>query len=280
VVGYVKKLVKGSSFILDSEAVGFDAKTRKYLPFQNISQRIKRKYGIDEMQKKLPVEVNIFDIVYYEGKNLVNEPFEERRKLIEKIVTEDQMKLVLAKKKVAHNLKEVEAFFKEAVDKGNEGIMIKNFKAPYKPGSRVGYMLKLKPTIDTLDLVVVGAEWGEGKRAKWLSSFTIACTNDEGKFLEVGKVSTGLKEKKEEGVSFDEMTEVMKPLITKEKGKEVSVRPKIVVSVMYSEIQKSPTYQSGYALRFPRFIAIRYDRGKDDVATLDMIQELYDKQKR
>lgn len=280
VVGYVRKLVKGSSFILDSEAVGFDAKTRKYLPFQNISQRIKRKYGIDEMQKKLPVEVNIFDIVYYEGKNLVNEPFEERRKLIEKIVTEEQMRLVLAKKKVAHNLKEVEAFFKEAVDKGNEGIMIKNLRAPYKPGARVGYMLKLKPTIDTLDLVVVGAEWGEGKRAKWLSSFTIACINDEGKFLEVGKVSTGLKEKREEGVSFDEMTEVMKPLITKEKGKEVSVRPKIVVSVMYSEIQKSPTYQSGYALRFPRFIAIRYDRGKDDVATLDTIEELYHQQKR
>jgi DNA ligase-1 len=280
VVGFVKKLVKGSSYIIDSEAVGYDARTKKYLPFQNISQRIKRKYDIDELSQKLPVELNIFDIVYYEGKNLIYQPFEERRKLIEKIVTEEPWKLVLAKKKVAKNAREVEAFFKEALEKGMEGLMLKSLKARYKPGARVGYMLKLKPTIDALDLVVVGAEWGEGKRSSWLSSYTIACIDEEGKFLEMGKVSTGLKEKSEEGVSFEEMTEVLKPLIVKEKGREATVKPKIVVSVAYSEIQKSPSYSSGFALRFPRFVAIRYDRGKDDVATLDMIEDLYHGQRK
>ncbi|MFH0978246.1 MAG: ATP-dependent DNA ligase [Candidatus Woesearchaeota archaeon] len=280
VVSFVSKLVKGSSFILDSEAVGFDSKTKKYMPFQNISQRIKRKYDIDELAKKQPVELNIFDIVSYEGKSLISTPFEERRRLLEKVVREEPLKLVLAKKLIANSVKEVEQFFKESLDKGNEGIMIKNLQAPYKPGARVGYMLKLKPTLDTIDLVVVAAEWGEGKRAKWLSSYTVACVDEDGTFSEVGKVSTGLKEKREEGVSFDEMTEVLKPLILKEKGKQVFVKPKIVVSVTYAEIQKSPTYASGYALRFPTFVAIRYDRGKDDVASCQMMEDLYKNQKK
>jgi DNA ligase-1 len=280
VVSYVKRMVDGSSFIIDSEAVGFDSRTGRYMPFQGISQRIRRKYDIDELSRKLPVELNIFDIVYYDGKSLLKMPFEERRDLLEKIVAEEPLKLVLAKNIVANSVEDVEQFFSLALEKGNEGIMIKNLRAPYKPGARVGYMLKLKPNLDTIDLVVVAAEWGEGKRSNWLSSFTVACIDDDGKLLEVGKVSTGLKEKREEGVSFDEMTEVLKPLVVREHGKEVIVKPVLVVAVAYSEIQKSPTYSSGYALRFPRFVSIRYDRGKDDIALLDFIQELFSQQKR
>ena len=277
----VKENIKGDSFIIDSECVGFEPKTKKYLPFQNISQRIKRKYDVELMAKKFPVEMNVFDVLYYNGKNLIKEEFKERRKLIEKIVRGSPMRIRLAEKLVSSDVKDVNKFYKSSLKAGNEGVMFKKMDAPYKPGGRVGYMVKLKPTMETLDLVIVKADWGEGKRAKWLSSFTLACIDEEENYLEVGKVGTGIKEKGEEGVSFEQLTEQLKPLITSEKGKEVKVRPKIVVEINYEEIQKSPTYSSGYALRFPRVIRLRtMERTEKDISTLDMIKELYNGQKK
>ena len=177
--------------------------------------------------------------------------------------------------KITSDKKDVENFFKEAVNAGNEGLMFKALNAPYKPGARVGYMIKFKSMMETLDLVILGAEWGEGKRVKWLSSYAIACIDDNGNFAEMGKVSTGLKEKKEEGLSFEEMTKLLKPLIISEKGKEVKVKPKIIIEVEYEEIQKSPTYASGFALRFPRIIQIREDKGPQEASTLDYVKKLY-----
>src|SRR3989338_780430 len=275
VVEFVKKYVKGKSFIIDSEAVGYDKKTGKYLPFQNISQRIKRKYDINKTAEDFPVELNVFDIIYYEGKNLISEEYKKRRKLLEKIIKQEQKKIVIAKMKITSDKKDVENFFKEAVNAGNEGLMFKALNAPYKPGARVGYMIKFKSMMETLDLVILGAEWGEGKRVKWLSSYAIACIDDNGNFAEMGKVSTGLKEKKEEGLSFEEMTKLLKPLIISEKGKEVKVKPKIIIEVEYEEIQKSPTYASGFALRFPRIIQIREDKGPHEASTLDYVKKLY-----
>jgi len=154
---------------------------------------------------------------------------------------------------------------------------VKNLEAPYKPGSRIGYGYKWKPEDRDFDLVITEAEYGTGKRAGWLTSYTVACRH-EGKFLEVGKVSTGLKEKEEEGLSFKEMTKILKPLIEKEEGRTVRVKPKIVVSVVYQNIQDSPTYASGFALRFPRITRIRPDRGIDDIATLSEIKRDYKKE--
>lgn len=276
----VKKNVKGKSFIIDSEAVGYDKKTGNCLPFQNISQRIKRKYDIGKISHDFPVELNVFDIIYYEGKNLINEEFEKRRKLLERVVRQEPKKIVLAKNKIASDKKDVEKFFREAVNAGNEGLMFKSLKSPYKPGARVGYMVKFKHIMETLDLAIVGAEWGEGKRAKWLSSYTLACIDENGNFLEIGKASTGLKEKEEEGLSFQEMTKILKPLTLSEKGKEVKIKPKIVIEVGYEEIQKSPTYESGFALRFPRVIQIREDKGPDESSTLDYVKGLYSSQKK
>jgi len=280
VAEYVKKNVRGKSFIIDSEAVGYGKETGKYLPFQNISQRIKRKYDISKMAGDYPVELNVFDIIYFDGKNLINEEFENRRKLLEKIIKQESKKIVLSKSKIASNKQDVEEFFKSSVDAGNEGLMFKSLNSPYKPGARVGYMVKFKHIMETLDLVIVGAEWGEGKRAKWLSSYTIACLDENGNFVEVGKVSTGLKEKREEGISFEEMTKLLKPLIISGKGKEVKVKPKIVIEVSYEEIQKSPTYESGFALRFPRVINLRPDRGPEEASTLNYVKKLYEGQKK
>ncbi|MDP6642062.1 MAG: ATP-dependent DNA ligase [Candidatus Nanoarchaeia archaeon] len=278
VVDFVKRYIKAKSFIIDSEAVGYNPKTKKYLPFQSISQRIKRRYDIDSMSKKFPVEVNIFDIIYYNDKNLLNEQFKERRKILEKITKQIKLRLVLAKQLVTGDVKKAEKFYKEALTKGEEGLMAKNLEGIYKPGSRVGYGAKIKPTADSFDLIIVKAEWGEGKRSKWLTSYTIACNHD-GELLELGKVSTGLKEKGE-GITFDQMTKLLQPLIKEEKGRNIIVKPEIVIEVGYSEIQKSPTYSSGYALRFPRVVMLRPDRSKKDIYTLEDIKKAYNKQKK
>lgn len=282
IVEYVKKYIKGKEFIIEGEAVGFDKKTGKFLPFQRISQRIKRKYDIEKMVKEIPVEIHLFDIVYLDGKSLFDVPFKERRKILEKIVKEEEGKIKLAKAIITSKDEEAERFYKEAIEKGLEGVMFKNINAPYQPGRRVGYMVKLKPVMETLDLVIVGAEWGEGKRAGWLTSFKVACKDpNTGRFLEVGEVGTGIKEKKEkaEDITFEELTEILKPYIIKQKGKEVIIKPYLVVEVAYEEIQESPKYNSGFALRFPRIIRLRPDRSPDEIDTIDRIRELYNKQR-
>ncbi len=288
VVDYVSRNIDGASFIIDCEAVGF-GKDGKYLPFQSISQRIKRKYEIEKLARDFPVELNVFDIIYYDGKNLIKSPLSERLEIIRKIVREEKRKITIAKGIDTIDLKEAEEFYKESLKAGNEGIMLKSLAAPYKPGSRVGYMVKLKPVMDSLDLVIVGAEWGEGKRANWLTSFTVACIDGNGNFLELGKVGTGIKEKESEKgpeesgkenenetVTFNMLTEALLPLIIKEKGREVSVKPKIVIEIRFEEIQKSPTYSSGFALRFPRLVQIREDRSPEEISTLQMVKELYE----
>jgi len=276
IVKYVEKNVKGDSFVLDSEAVGYESKTGKYMPFQEISQRIRRKYDIEKMAKELPVELNVFDIISFEGENLIKTHFLDRRKIIEKMINQVPKKIVIAEQIITDSVEKAEKFYQESLDKGNEGVMVKNLKGIYKPGSRVGYGVKVKPTMDSLDLVIVGAEWGTGKRAGWLSSFTLACVDEDGEYLEIGKVGTGMKEKEEEeGVKFEEMTKLLKPLIKSEKGREITVKPKIVFEIRFEEIQKSPTYSSGYALRFPRVIRIRDDRRPEEINTLNEVEDLY-----
>jgi DNA ligase-1 len=274
VVEFIKKFIDAKEFIIDSEAVGFDPKTGKYLPFQSMSQRIRRKYEIDKMSKDFPVEVNVFDIMQHEGRSLLKEPFINRRKILEKIITPHSKKLVLAKQIITDDLKTAEKFYEEALKVGEEGVMAKNLEGEYKPGSRVGFGVKVKPVMESLDLAIVGAEWGTGKRSGWLTSYILACRKGD-KFLEIGKVGTGVKELEEEGVSFEELTQLLKPLIFDEEGKVVRLKPKIVIEVNYEEIQKSPTYGSGYALRFPRFVRLRDDKPLSEVSDIDFVEELY-----
>ncbi len=276
IIKYVKENIKGNSFIIDAEAVGYDPKTKKYRPFQEISQRIRRKYDIEKLEKELPVEVIIFDIIYYEGKSYIKIPFEQRRKLLKKIVKQQKNKTVLAEQIITDKEEKAQAFFEKAIEESQEGLMVKKLEAPYKPGSRIGYGYKLKPEDKDFDLVITEAEYGTGKRAGWLTSYSVSCRSGDD-FLEVGKVSTGLKEKDEEGLSFNQMTQILKPLIKKEQGRKVEVKPKVVVSVTYQNIQKSPTYTSGYALRFPRITRLRPDRDESDITTKKEIEKEYEK---
>ncbi len=271
-VKYASENISGKTFIIDCEAVGFDPKTKKYRPFQDISQRIKRKYEIEKLEKELPIELKIFDIIYYNGKSLINEPFKKRRELIEKIVKSISYKIQLAEQLITGDEKQAEEFYDRALDEGQEGLMAKSLQAPYKPGARIGYAVKIKPEGEDFDLVITGAEYGTGKRAGWLTSFDVAC-NSDGELLDIGKVSTGLKEKPEEGLSFLELTKLLKKIIIKEDGRHVFVKPEIVLTVQYQNIQKSPSYSSGYALRFPRVRALRPDRGIQDIATLKEVEK-------
>lgn len=283
VVDYIKKYVKGESFILDSEAVGYDMETKEYKPFQKISQRIRRKYDIEKLKKELPVEVNVFDILYYDGKSLLDKPFKERTALVKKIIKNHPYRIIHAKQIITDSESKAEKFYKQALRDHQEGVMIKNLNAVYQPGRRVGHMLKIKPEERDLDLVITGGEYGTGKRSGWLSSFILSCRGEKGKFLEIGKVGTGIKEKetgKEGGISFGELTEKLKPYIIKEKGKTVEIKPKIVVSVTYQEIQHSPNYNSGFALRFPRFTALRPDRSANDCSSLEEVKKDFEGQKR
>jgi DNA ligase-1 len=276
VVEYVKENVKGKSFILDTEAVGYNPEKKEYRPFQEISQRIKRKYNIEKLKKKLPVEINVFDILYYNGKSLLKEPLKKRREILEKKVKRKKWKIRPSKAVKTKSKEKAEKFYRKALEEGEEGIMMKNLEAEYKPGSRVGYGIKIKPEENELDLVITGADYGTGKRAGWLTSFYISCRKDN-KLLEVGKVSTGLKEKKDQGLSYKEMTEKLKKIEKETKGRHMEVKPEIVVTVTYQNIQKSPKYSSGFALRFPRFTKLRPDRNKEDIATLKEIKKDYQK---
>ncbi|MDO8516706.1 MAG: ATP-dependent DNA ligase [Nanoarchaeota archaeon] len=277
-VKYVNEYVNAKSFIIDCEAVGYNPKTKEYMPFQAISQRIRRKYDIERLEKELPIELNVFDIIFCDGKSLIQEPFKKRRELIEKVIKQQKFKIVLAKQIITSDEKKAEEFFDKALEEGQEGLMAKNLEAPYKPGARVGYAVKIKPKGNDFDLVITGAEWGNGKRAGWLTSFDVSCRNGK-ELLEIGKVSTGLKEKEKEGTSFMELTKILKKLVIKEEGKHLQVKPEVVITVQYQNIQKSPSYSSGFALRFPRFKMLRPDRGINDIATIQEVEREEEKER-
>ena len=276
VVKYLKENVKGKNYILDSEVVGL-SKQGRYLPFQKISQRIRRKYDIEKTAKDFPVELNIFDVMYYNGKDLMNESLIKRRKIIEKIVKEEKGRIILTKKLITDDKDKVNKFYNGALAAGTEGLMVKNLQSNFKPGRYVNGWVKLKPILEPLDLVITGAIWGEGKRSNWLSSFIVSCRKGD-EYLEIGKVGSGVKEKNE-GVTFSDLTKTLKKLIIKSSGKNVEIEPKVIVQVSYEEIQKSPTYNSGFALRFPRINVLRDDKGLIDVDSLERIKRIYRNQR-
>lgn len=280
VVETIKKYVRAKELIIDSEVVGYDLKTKTQRPFEAISQRIKRKYDIEKLERELPVEVNVFDVIYHNGESLMQKPFSERRKILEKIIPHEKWKIRPSMQIVTDDEKVALKFYDEALKAGEEGIMVKNLNAVYQQGRRVGYIVKMKPAANDLDLVITGAEYGSGKRGGLLTSYIVACREGD-KYLEVGKVSSGLKElEQEEGTTYEEMSKLLKPLIVSEKGKEVKVHPKVVVSVTYQNIQGSPSYDSGFAMRFPRITQYRPDYHLKDIATLDDIKAEVEKAKK
>jgi DNA ligase-1 len=283
VVEICKKSLKAKECILDGEGLAIDKKTEKPMPFQKLSQRIKRKYDIKEIAKEIPIELNLFDIIYLNGKTFFDIALKERRKQLSKIVKEVPGKIQMAKQLVTKDIKKAEKFYNEALDAGQEGLIVKDLQAKYQPGRRVaGGWLKVKPVLESLDLVITGATWGTGKRAGWLGSYILACRDpNTGNFLDCGMLGSGLKEKKTEknDITLEDLTNLLKPFVESEKGSEVRIKPKILIEVAYEEIQKSPTYSSGYALRFPRLLRVRVDKGPDEADDIDRLEKIFKMQK-
>lgn len=283
IVELCKKNIKADKAIVDGETIAIDPKTGKPQPFQMLSQRIRRKYDIEKTIKQIPVQVNLFDVIYADGKEFFDCPLSERRKVLISIVREVKGKFQVAESLQPKNLNEAEKFYKASLAKGEEGVIVKNLDAKYTPGRRVaGGWLKVKPTMENLDLVIIGATCGTGKRTGWLGSFFLGIRDeDSGKFLECGMLGTGIKEKKTnpEDLTLEEMTGLLKPYIIDQKGSEVKIKPRIVIEVAYEEIQKSPNYASGWALRFPRFVRLRGDKGPEEADDLKRLKALAEIQK-
>ena len=272
VVNAVEENVESDNCILDTEIVGYDPEDGSTIPFQKLSKRIKRKYDIQKLSSEIPVEVRPFDLIYEEG-SLLERPYSERWSKLGDIIQEKENVLRLVDHKETSDPEEVQEMQQRSLSEGHEGIMMKSTDAKYKPGSRVGYMVKLKPVMETLDLAIIGAKWSEGRRSGWLGRLYLGCYDGENEeYLEVGRMATGLTDEQ-----FQEITEKLKPLITKEEGRKVEVRPEVIVEAEYEEIQESPEYTSGYALRFPRMKQFRED--KEEADSLEKVKNLYEDQK-
>jgi len=269
IVELTRDEVKAGEAILEGEiiAVGEDGTP---LPFQHLMRRFRRVHDIEEMVEKIPVELYLFDIIYLDGQSFIADPYVERRKKLGEIAGS----IPLTKQIISGNPREAERFLKEAIDKGHEGLVAKKLDSPYAPGIRGKRWFKIKESLEPLDLVIVAGEYGYGRRHDWLSDYYLAARDSEsGEFLVVGKTFKGLTDEE-----IIEMTRRLKELTVKEEYRRVVVTPRIVVEVAYNEIQKSPKYKCGMALRFARITRIRDDKSPKEADTIQRVRKIYEKQ--
>jgi len=269
IVQLVRKNVKAEEAILEGEVIAVDSQCYP-VPFQHVMRRFKRVHAIEDMIKRIPVKLYLFDVLYLDGESLISLPYTRRRRILADHAGEIQ----LAKQLVTDKMEEAERFLKEAMDVGHEGLVAKKLASEYTPGIRGKRWLKIKPVLEPLDLVIVAAEYGYGRRHEWLSDYYLAARDIEtGEFLMVGKTFKGLTD-----AEIIEMTERLKELTIKEEGRRVVVIPRVVVEVLYNEIQKSPKYECGMALRFARINRIREDKTAEEADTIQRVREIYEKQ--
>ena len=269
IVQMVRKNVKAEKAILEGEVIAVDSQGYP-VPFQHLMRRFKRVRAIEDMIKKIPVELYLFDVLYLDGESLISLPYTQRRQ----ILAEHAGKVRLTKQLVTDKIVRAKRFLKEAIDAGHEGLVAKKLDSEYTPGIRGKRWLKIKPVLEPLDLVIVAAEYGYGRRYEWLSDYYLAARDIEtGEFLMVGKTFKGLTD-----AEIIEMTKQLKELTIKEEGRRVVVVPKVVIEVLYNEIQKSPKYKCGMALRFARINRIREDKAVEEADTIHKVREIYEKQ--
>ena len=260
------RVIRAKSAILDGEAVAI-GKDGRPMAFQEILKRFRRKYNVEKLAERIPLMLFLFDLIYLDGRSVTNLPLSERRGLLEKIAERG----ILADQVVSASAERAEEIYHQALAAGHEGIILKNPASVYAPGKRGKNWLKIKPIMETLDLVVIGAKWGEGRRASLLGSYRLGCQDTAtGNLLDMGFVATGFTDE-----SLAELTEIFRELIVMEKGMDVEIKPAVIFEVAYEEIQKSPNYSSGYALRFPRMVAVRYDKSLEEADSLERVISLY-----
>lgn len=258
-------VAEDTDFILDAEVVAVGDEGPR--PFQEILRRLRRKYHVEEMRDEVELELYVFDVLY-DGEDgaVIDETLRERHERVAEAVDPE----AVARTAYVEDTEEMRREENAALDSGHEGLVVKNPESAYSPGRRGKDWLKLKPEPETLDLVVTGGEWGEGRRASLVGSYLLSVRSDDG-YETVGKVATGLTDER-----LEELTERFENLVVSEDGKEIEFQPSMVFEVGYEEIQRSPVYTSGYALRFPRFLGVRDDKSVEDADTLERLERLYD----
>ena len=293
----LRQHVKAKEAILEAECVAIDPDTGEMRPFQELMHR-RRKYGIEKAMEEYPVSLFMFDALYVDGKDLTLEPYPVRRKTLESVVREgDRVKL--AKHIITGDVKELETFFLEAIEAGCEGLMCKSIAedSVYQAGARGWLWIKYKrdyksEMTDTVDLVVVGAFHGRGKRAGTYGALLLAAYNpDNDTFETVTKCGTGFTDE-----DLAKLPEMMKKHVISHKHPRVNsmieadvwFEPKVVIEVLGAEITLSPIHTcamdairkgSGLAIRFPRFTGnYRLDKAAEDATTANEIVEMYQKQ--
>jgi len=218
---------------------------------------------------EVPVRLYLFDLLFLDGEPFIDRPYAERWDQLAQLMSEN----LLADRLVTGDKGEGEAFLQAAMDAGHEGLMAKALDSPYTPGARGKKWLKIKPA-EHLDLVIIAADWGYGRRTGWLSNYHLAARSEgSDEFCMIGKTFKGLTDDE-----FREMTKRLLELKVREKRGTVFVRPTIVVEVAYNEIQRSPRYASGFALRFARIKAIRYDKSPHQADTIERVHNLFQRQ--
>ncbi len=269
IVELIQREVKAENVILEGEVIAVDDQGNP-LPFQHLMRRFKRIHKIEETRGKIPIKFFLFDILYRNGQSLIHKPYMERRKILGETVDEIRLTAQI----VTGDVEVAEEFLKQGLSNGHEGLMAKRLNGDYTLGVRGKKWLKVKPVLEPLDLVIVAAEYGYGRRHNWLSDYYLAARDAEtDKFHVIGKTFKGLTDKE-----IMEMTERLKKLVIKEEHRRVIVIPKIVVEVLYNEIQKSPKYESKMALRFARISRIREDKTPEEASTIQKVREIYEKQ--
>ncbi|WP_439026857.1 ATP-dependent DNA ligase LigA [Haloarchaeobius sp. DT45] len=253
-----------SPVILDGEVVAVDDDGEP-LPFQQVLRRFRRKHDVAKAREDVTVELRAFDCLHADGEDLLDAPLTDRHDRLQAVLESHVADLTLT-----DDPETVAAVETEALESGHEGIMLKAPDSTYSPGKRGKRWLKRKPDVETLDCVVTGAEWGEGRRAELLGTFEISVrVEDAGEFETIGKVATGITDDE-----LAELTALLEPHIQSQNGKAVALAPAVVFEVGFEEIQESPTYDSGYALRFPRYVAVRDDKEPVDADSLVRVERL------
>nr|WP_224449791.1 ATP-dependent DNA ligase [Haloprofundus salilacus] len=258
--------------ILDGEVVAVDDDGDP-LPFQEVLRRFRRKHDVERMREEVTLRLHTFDCLHADGDDLLEEPLVDRHARLTGVLDGDDAESAVSTLLCSADADEIADVEADALEAGHEGIMLKDPESTYSPGRRGRNWLKRKPGVETLDLVVTGAEWGEGRRAKFLGTFLLSARDEDEEFHTLGKVATGITDEK-----LAELTERLEPEILSQDGREVDIRPSTVFEVGYEEIQRSPTYSSGYALRFPRFLSVREDKTPESADSLSRVERLAESQ--
>lgn len=257
-------------FIVDGEVIAVDPEGRP-LAFQELMRRLGRRREIERVRAELPIRLYLFDLLARDGDLWIDRPYAERvasmRSLAEHIGADT------VGWTEPHSVEEAEEFYEAAIASGYEGVVAKSLTSRYTPGVRGRGWLKIKRA-HTLDLVIVAADWGYGRRKGWLSNYHLAARDAAtGHFLEVGKTYKGLTDEQ-----FQTMTERLRVLTISDARGTATVRPEVVVEVAYNDIQRSPQYESGMALRFARIVRIREGKRPEETDTIQAIADEFERQ--